>query len=212
MTPSQLEQAARERYNAVGETFWSQSEILTLIYGASLELATETKCIEETYTTTTVADTQEYDFPTNTISLKYVTYNGIPIDPIDLDQANSITLNTTTSNTTGSPLGYSVWGRTISFWPTPDDAKTVKLYTYDEPQVIVITSTLQVPSTFHIRMLNYINAHMAFKDSNFTMYDKLIALWEKDKLYVKQWVAKRKRGHRFAAVKDEESMPFSYSG
>jgi hypothetical protein len=212
MTPSQLEQAARERYNAVGETFWSQSEMLALMYAASQELATETKCIEQIYTTTTVSGTKEYAYPTSAIGIKYVTYNGIPIDPIDLDEGNSITLNTVTSNTTGSPLGYSTWNYTISLWPTPNDAQALKLWTYNEAQIITVTSTLEVPSVFHTRLINYMLSEMYAKDKDFNSAAYYKKIWEADKTYVKQWIAKRKRGHRFAAVKDEERLPMSYSG
>lgn len=212
MTPTQIEQAARERYNAVGDTLWSSSEIQTLMFSACQELATETKCIEQTYTTTTVSGTQEYAYPTNVIAIKYVTYNGVPVDPIDLDQAQAITLNTITSSTTGSPIGYTLWNSTISLWPTPNDTQTLKLYTYNEAQSITTTSTLEIPSVFHIRILNYINAFMASKDQNFVTAKYYLDLWERDKIYIKQWMAKRKRGQRFASVKDEEMMPMSFSG
>lgn len=211
MTPAQIEQAARERYNAVGETFWSSSEIMTLIYGACLELAIETLCIEQTYTTTTVSGTAEYAYPTNTISIKYITYNGIPVDPIDLDQGNSITLNTVTSNTTGSPLGYSIWNDTITLWPTPNDAQTLKIYSYNEPQEVTSNSTLEVPSVFHLRLVNYVVSEMYAKDKDFSSAKYYKGIWENDKIHIKRWVAKRKRGHRFAAVKDEEALPGSYS-
>jgi hypothetical protein len=211
MTPLEIEQAARERYNAVGETFWSQSEMMTLIYAACLEVATETLCIEQTYTTTTVSGTAEYAFPTNTIAIKYVTYNGIPVDPIDLDQGNSINLNTVSSNTTGSPLGYSIWNDTITLWPTPNDAQALKIYSYNEPQAVETTSTLEIPSVFHGRLINAIVAEMYAKDKDFSSAKYYKMLWEKDKIYIKQWMAKRKRGHRFAAVKDEELMARSYT-
>lgn len=212
MTPSQIEQACRERYNAVGETFWSQSEIFTLLTNACQEIATETKCIESTYTTTTVSGTQEYPFPDYVIDVKRVTYDGIKLSNIDLRRSDALTLNNTTTTITGTPDYYSVWNNTIILFPTPNDAKTLKLYTHNEPQAIAVTSTLEVPSVFHGRLINYVVSEMYAKDKDFSSARHYKELWMQDKLEIKRWINKRRRADSFQTVLDEDSLPNTILG
>lgn len=212
MTPTQIETIARERYNAVGETFWSQSEIMNLIYLACLELANETLCIERTYTTTTTANTQEYSYPSNAISIKRVTYDGVKLSPIDQRRADSLTLNNTTTTITGSPDYYTDWNSTLSLFPVPNDAKTLKVYTYNEPQAVTTTSTLEVPSFAHGRLINYILSEMYAKDKDFGSAQYYKQMWEQDKVQIRQWMKKRRRGDSFATVLDEESLPNTILG
>ena len=46
MTPTEIENQARSLYNATNDTFFTQAEILNLIYKAELELANECNVIE----------------------------------------------------------------------------------------------------------------------------------------------------------------------
>lgn len=213
MMPSEVEQMARERYNAVGETFWSQSEIFSLIYAACCEIAQETKCIERTYETTTVADTQEYPYPTNTISIKRVTYDGVKLAPIDFRKSDSLTLNNTTTTITGTPDYYVEWNGTIILFPTPNDAKTLKVYSYNQPQAVTVTSSLEVPEIFHTRLVNYVLSEMYAKDKDFSSAQYYKTMWEqKDKAEIKKWINKRRRGDSFATVLDEDSLPNTILG
>lgn len=206
MTPSELELAARQRYNAVGETFWSQAELLTLEYLACLEIARETKCIERTYSTTTVASTQEYSYPTNVISIKRVTYNNIRLEPIDMRRMDNLTLNSDPTTITGSSFCYSEWNGAVVLFPTPDSAVTLKIYSFNEPQVLTASSTLEVPSVFHSGIINYMLSEMYAKDKDFDSAKYYKDLWIKDIQYAKKWISKRRRGDSFASVVDETSI------
>lgn len=212
MTPSQIEQMARERYNAVGETFWSQSEMFGLMYAASMELATETLCIERTYEATTTADTQEYAYPTNTISIKRVTYDGIKLAPIDMRRADSLTLNSTTTTVTGSPQYYTDWDYTLSLFPVPDAAGTLKVYSYNQPQAITTTSTLEVPEMAHTRLVNYMLSEMYAKDKDFSSAKYYKDLWLLDKQEVAKYIRKRRRTDSFGMVLSEDSAPNTILG
>jgi len=72
MTPSELELAARNRYNAVGDPHFSSAMIMDIIYQASMEIANECLCIEQSYTTTSIASTREYAYPTNAFAIRNV--------------------------------------------------------------------------------------------------------------------------------------------
>jgi hypothetical protein len=120
LTPTQLETIIRQRTNTVGDTFWSTDEMLKLFWMAHLEMAREAMCIERTYTTTSVASQQEYDYPTQTIAIKRVTYDGEKLQPITMSEDDALTLSDSTTTALGTPKIYFVWNETIYLRPVPD--------------------------------------------------------------------------------------------
>lgn len=212
MTPSQIAEAARRRYNAIGDSFWSDDEMYQLIYDACLELAQETNCIERTFTTTTVSGTQEYDFPTNVLSIKRMTYDGAKLRPISMREDDALTGLNSSTTSTGTPQYYYIWNKTVSLRPVPDDAKTLKVYAYTFPSTISSTSTLEVPEEFHMKLINYILQQMTAKDQNYQAAQYYLALWEKDKRDVLAYVRRKRRADAFMMVQDEELLSDSYLG
>lgn len=205
MTPAQIIGMAREEYNAVGETFWSDSELYNIVWRLCQEIATEAKCIERTYSTVSVADTQEYSYPSNTISIKQVTYNDVPLIKTDFREADKSQLYVNTTNVTGTPVYYTEWGGAIQLWPTPDtDDDDIKIYSYNNPQQITVTSTLEVPDVHHGRLVDGVLARMYSKDKDFNSAAYYDSKWSKSKQDIIQWTQRRKRGDRFASVKVEE--------
>lgn len=203
MTPSEIELAARQRYNAEDETFWGSSEIMGLIYAACEELATETLCIERSYSASTVSGVQEYDYPTGTISIKRVTWGGKKLQPITFREDDQVTGYNQASTTTGDPEYYSEWNGTLILRPIPDSVATLKVYSINEPQPVTITSVLEVPTWTHSRLINYIVSEMAAKDENYIKAKRYGDRWELDKLEVKQWMKRKKRSDSFAHTLDE---------
>lgn len=205
MTPTELEEYARQQYNAVGDTFYSQSELLRHIYAAQTELATESKCIRRIYTAATVANTQEYDRPTNSNSIKRVTYDGVKLAPITMVEDDALKFGST-STITGTPAYYYEWGDSIFLEPTPAAVGTLKIFSYDLPQTVTATSTLDVPERYHHGISIYLLWQMAFKDKNFQIADRYESRW---KAFVMKAVAderKRQRGDSFVGVQDNETL------
>ncbi len=213
MTPQQIMEAARRRYNAIGDTFWSDDEIYQSIYDGELQASIDAPGImERIYTTTTTAGTQEYAFPTNVLAVKRVTYNGQKLKKITMREDDSITgLNQDTTDQ-GTPTYYYEFDESIFLRPIPDDALTLKIWAYQEPDTVNATATLELPSVFHMSLVDYVLYQMAFKDSNHNAADRLEKKWEKAIMRMKAWVAKRKRTDSFAAVQDEESSIGSWLG
>lgn len=206
MTPLELEEYARRRYNAVDDTFFSSAEIMDYIYHACQELAQESQVIERIYTTTTVASTQAYDFPTNAMSFKRVTWNGRKLALIDMREDDAITGMNQATTDTGDPEVYWIWNRAIYLRPIPSSAQTLKMWSFNFPSEVSTTSTLEVPEQFHLKLANYVNQQMAVKDQNFIAAKYYGTLWEKDKLDVKRTMRKLKRGDGFSSTKDENMI------
>lgn len=212
MTPTQIETAARNRYNAISDSFWSQDEILNLLYGACLDLSRECLLIERSYTTSTVASQQEYAYPTSAIAIKRVSYDGKKLKPITMREDDSITGLNQSTTATATPQYYFIWNQTISLRPIPSSVGTLKIYTYNEPSAITITSTLEIPTQFHMDLVDYIVGEMAAKDLNFTAAQYYQAKWEKAKIAAKRWAKRKNRGDSFNVVQDEDMMIEGYLG
>lgn len=212
MTPTQLEQAARRRYNATNDSFWSQSEMLDMMYQAQMELATEALVIQNKYTCSTVASQQAYAWPTRAISIKRVTYDGCKLDPIDMRQDDVISLSNTTTVVTGTPQFYFNWERAVYLRAIPAEVKDLDIWTYDTPEEVVITGALNVPAMYQLGLVYYMLAEMAMKDGNFGLSDRYRGVWDMTKLKAKKLEAIKKRGDGPARIKNVDMLAQSAFG
>jgi len=213
MTPTQIEEAARNTYNAINDTFFSQDEILKLMYFAEQELVHEGLIIESTFQTTTVVAQQEYSYPTNVVAIKRVEYDGAKLKPINMRQDDALTLNDSQTTNSGHPAHYFIWNDTIILRPIPDDTKTLQIRGFKEPDIPQIGSTLEVPSFFHGAIKDYCIKEMASKDQNWSMFDRYENRWNVFwKPKIRQFVAKRKKTDAFMVVNNEDRLSVSLLG
>jgi hypothetical protein len=204
VTNASIEQAAREQYNAVSDSFYSQASIITLINKAQQELATKALLIENKTTFATVAGTRAYSYPSNVIAFKRVEYSGAKLDPIDFRDDDLVNLYPTTT-TTGTPRFYSIWDKQIYLRPIPAAVATVTVYVYSEPTIMTLsTETPEVPTQFHLGLTDYILMHMAAKDGNLQLASWHQNIWEKFVKDAIRWKQKEKVTDGFRAVKSED--------
>lgn len=213
MTSAQIEAAARNKYNSTGDTFYTAAEIVDYIYQAQLELAQTCHIIEAVYTTTSVASQQEYSYPTNTSTIKRITFDGKKLQPFTFRDDDSMTGLSAVTTTTGTPEFYAVWNRTLYLRPVPaTSALTIKIFSINEPQVMTTTTALDVPTLFHMDIVDFVVSQMAYKDENSRVGDKFQMRWDAAKVRAKAWVQKRKRGDSFAFVQAEEQQAVTQFG
>jgi hypothetical protein len=206
MTPLEVVTFARQQYNAVGDTFFSDPEMYSLIKMAQTELATKAKCIERVYSTTTVAGTQTYDFPTLAIEIKRVTYDGYVLEPITFREDDLLTAYDQATTSQGSPRYVAVWNRTLYLRPIPDSALTLLIQAVIGPDDVSATSTLDVPALFHIDLADFLLWKMAVKDKNWSAADYFKKIWDEKVEKAQATWRKHKRAAGFAAVPDVEGM------
>ncbi len=206
MTPSQIEEAARNKYNAVGDNLWSQAEIFGLIWEACLELQIVANLIERVYTTPTVASQQEYDYPTSTVEIKRITFDGKKLVPITMREDDQLTGMNQATTDEGTPCYYFTWNEVIYLRPIPSAVGTLKIFSVNEPDVVSSTSALEIPVQFHMGLTDYVTATMAAKDLNFESAKWFMERWEKTKLEAKKWGRRKKRADGFATVQDDEAL------
>lgn len=207
MTPVDIETAARDQYNATGDTFFSQTAIMTLIYKAQCQLVAKAPVIERTFTTPSVASQREYDYPTEAFSIWRAEYNGMPMSKVTFREDDSVNNLTSAVTTTGTPRYYSIWNNTLFLRPSPAvDADTIKLYTYNIPQTVTSTSVLEVPVVFHAGIIDFVLSEMFAKDTNVTGAMYYRKLWSETLIDAIKYTAKRKRGGGPAHVQTEETL------
>lgn|SRR3990167_2421180 len=208
MTPLELNTAARQRYNAVGDDFWSDAEIYLSIYQAACEMATEGLILEQTYTTTSVASQQEYSFPTNAISIKRITYNGKKLVPFTFREDDVLTELNAATTSTGVPTSYAIWNNIVYMRPVPSTAAlTIKVFANIEPQSVTSTSTLEIPTEFQMSLVNFILSEMSAKNKNYAGAAYYRGLWEKDLIRAKKFARKKFIGDAFQVVKNVDIIP-----
>lgn len=213
MTPTQILASAKNKYNAVGDTFFSEAELLDFLFEACLDMAKNVpNLIEATYSTSTVANQQDYSYPTNTVTIKRITYAGQKLKPITMREDDSITGLDQSTTSTGTPQYYFIFNETISLRPIPSAVATLKIYSYNEPSSLVIGSSLEIPTQFHMDLVNFMVSAMAAKDSNLDMAIYYDNKWQKAIADCKKVIQRRKRGDSFNTVQDEDSMIEGYLG
>jgi len=200
LTVSDLMERARQRYNAVGDDFFSDQMLRDAIFDAQTDLAKEGYVIEKTFETTSVAAQREYTYPENTLSIKEVRY--------DSDQLQKVSLRddpkTSNDDPTGTPADYAIWDEVIYLYPTPDTTgDTIQIKCYAYPQDITSnTDNIEVPQEYREDIITYVNYLMAQKDQNFTLADRLLARWQDAIFKAQRQRQKRLRGDSFAQVTD----------
>lgn len=212
MTPSDLMTYTRQRYNSVGDTLFPDELLLNLIYAASMDLAKKAYVIEQTYTTTTVASTQEYAFPTNAFAIKRVEYDGKKLTPITMREYDALRLQNSTALILGVPEYYFTFNRTISLHATPAEALSLKLFTYNFPQTVAVTGTLDIPTEYHTDLSLYLLSEMSAMEKNYQGAAYYMNQWDQFVAKTKTEQRKRARADGFISVQDSDSLPSTVVG
>ena len=194
--------------NAESAKFWSSDEIIgDLLYMAMMELATETFCIENRYTTPSVVDQAEYSHPARSFTIKRVEYDGVKLKPIDKRRMDAVDDNLDTT-ITGTPQYYTWFDGVFQLFPAPDTAGLdLKIWSYDEPSVPTDTSTLEIPTRYHPKLAIGTAYYMTLKELGHPNTGLLERRWLNSIQDVKRHERARKRGDSFQRVITEEELP-----
>lgn len=219
MSPTDIETYARSKYNATGDTFFTSAEIQFYIYQAELELFNESHGIcQGLFTTTTTQGIRQYAFPTQTRVIKRVEFINLAgiankLEPITFREDDALTLVNVASTTMGTPQFYTVFNYNIYLRPIPDTtACGITVYSYNEPQLVTSTTVLDIPTNFHMDLVDFVVFQMYMKDKDPVMAGAFGTLWEKAKLRVKRFVQKQKRGDAFTIVQNEDNLAVTLTG
>lgn len=192
---------ARQRYNAVGDDFFSDQMLRDLIFDAQSILAKEGWVIEKTFTTPSIAETREYSYPVTTLAIKEIRYDNLKIDKVKLRDDPK----TNSTDPTGKPNQYSLWNDTIILYPTPSTSdETIQIRVYAYPSDITSNTTaIEVPEEYKEDLINFILKWMALKDQNTPLADRYEKDWDGAVLRAKKQRKKRLRSDSNTRVTDK---------
>ncbi len=204
MTPASVVLSARNRYNAVSDSFFGDLELLQYLYEGELELAIETFCNPTVDTSlVTVASQMEYDFA----ALRIFGVKMVRVDngrPLELRSRYEImSLFTGATPPTGSPEKfYLTEDDKVGLYPAPTDAAwTIELSGFRTPAELDLASTtLTTPTRYHSGLIYYVAREMFGKDQNDQMSGLYDQRWEAHKTRVRRTEAKRKHRGQPAQV------------
>lgn len=218
MTPADIIKYARAKYNATGDTFFSDAELYYYIYQALCDLTVHTEFLEKVdSSTSTVAGTRTYNFLSDCSAIKrleLIDSGGISLklEKITFREDDALTLVNVASTTSGKPQFYEVWGQVIYLRPIPDTVYTLKQYYYGIPAVPTATSTLELDSLFHMDIVDYCVKEMYAKDQNAPMYAIYGQKWILALAKIKMWIQKRKRTDAYTIVMNEDNLAVTLTG
>lgn len=179
MTLSQAIDYVRNRHNAGSDSNWSDAELYSLMTARCNEILSVIGMIEAVdITTTSVAATQGYAFPTNVVFVKKVLYNKYPVKIISLRESQSLIQGNVTP--TGRPEYCYEWNKTLYFIPIPDVTGDVITLFVEKMHPFIDNSSqtsLDIPAVLHARMLDGVLADMYSKDLNQGMTTHFETLW-----------------------------------
>ena len=212
MTPTEIETAARRKYNAVGDSLWGQEEIFGLLDAAQLDASSEGMLIEKIYTTSTVADQEEYEEPANVVQIKRVEYNGCKLTKINELENDAFSLDNSVTTSTGTPSYYRLFSDSMFLTPTPSEVGTLRTYAITYPSAIAVGSVLEIPALFHHDIVHYVVSEMFAKDENLNLSSYHRGMWSAAVKKMERWQKNRKRGDAFAHVQSDENLITNASG
>lgn len=169
MTLTQFTTLCRNRLNALTDSYWSDSEIWALLVSRINQALAIIGYIEATDTsTTTVASTQAYSWPSTASNIVSVLYDGDRLQEITFREWEMEKNNGTTPS--GTPQMYVNWNRQVLLVPTPSAAATLTFY-YEKMESLYSTAndTINFPVTLQDALADGVIADMFAKSQNITM-------------------------------------------
>lgn len=221
MSPTDIVTYARAQYNATGDTFFTDTEIYYYAYQAELDLAAESPGIVEAYVANAITLTQGtrgYSFPTNVRVIKRIEFVNLSgtankLEPITQREDDALTLVNVASTSQGTPQFYTVFNGVIYLRPIPDTSlTTLNIYSYNEPVVVTVATTLEIPTMFHMHLIDFVLMKMYLKDKDPTMATIYRDIWKEHKAEIKRFVQKKKRGDAFTVVMNEDNLAVTLTG
>lgn len=212
MTPTEITTAARDIYNATGDTFFTDLQLYNWMQQGCQEFAKKAWLIEQLYTTSTVASQQSYTLPTLTIGVKRITVNGKKIKHITNREDDAITLSNQAVTSSGQPIYYYEYNYSIYLRPIPDAVYTMIIFSFDDSAAITATSTLTIPALFHFDLVDYLLWRMFAKDKDVTNMTAHLQIWKQHVVDAIAYKRRLKRTDSFATVQSEDTLPVTILG
>lgn len=210
MTPAQVLAYVRRQVHESSPNFWSDAEIYGYMWDAEQIIVREYQCYETTDTSTsTVASTQAYAWPTGCLYITRLTYDGVKLQKIsqsDQDALDGTSYGSTLSS--AKPEFYWEYGDYVYLYPVPNAAATLKFFYAKEPTEITSSSTaFSVPALFH-RSIPFYCLHLMYAkrgeddEGKATYFNNL---WLRSLADNGRYWERRRHGDMYSVVRTEDN-------
>lgn len=149
----------------------NDSDIIRWVNDAMTDIAINNNLLQMKGSANTVAGTQAYNLPTDLLTLRSVSYQGLKLKPYSLEEADSLYMTSTNSQDT--PVGYWLFAKQINLFPIPSTSVASALsiyYTRSPVAVTAVGDTPEIPVQYHPRIVEYCIAQAAESDDNLAQY------------------------------------------
>jgi len=193
-------------HNATSDTNWSDSEIYSLLQARSNEALRIIGLKEAIDTTTSVASTQAYAYPTNAVVIRRVLYSGR--DLVELSFRQWAQRKVTGTTPSGSPREFVLWNSNIYLIPVPSaSGDTITIYSEKQQSAITsASSTIDVPEILHGALADGVIGMMFAKDLNAQMAAYFEGRWTNAHIpAMREFQVRKRRGYKAFIVGDVDS-------
>ena len=149
-----LKRNVQRRFGDSAEIFITEADVIDWANGGQLEIARETKCLS--IALSQQASTFPINKPTGLIKIERITYNGMPVPYIDIEDLDTRYVDLSLQD---QPIVYYTNVNQICLYPDPVNTDTLPvIVTYSRtPATIVInTDALTIPEFLHQDLVSYI--------------------------------------------------------
>lgn len=147
---------------------FTDAQLMQWINDGMREIASDNQLLQKSATQTVTPGTNKYPIPTDILKFHSAIYDGNDLRFVDLETAKTEGFLT---NSSGTPTTTWVWAGNLVLWPTPDAAKSLELiYTRNPAEVTAVGDVPEVPSSYHIRLVDYCLAQVAQQDDDMQRY------------------------------------------
>jgi len=179
MTPAQAKAHVRNQVDEQTAKFWSDAEIWSYLWDAETQLVDKANVFTgNDSSTTTVASTQDYSVPSDLIRIDSLSWNKVKLKAVTLDVYESLSSpNYGGTLATGDPVYYYLFNNTVSLYPVPDSAQTLKYWYTKEPTELTDSSTaFSVRTQYHNSLVNFAIYKCLMKDMD-PRADTYLQMW-----------------------------------
>lgn len=154
----------------------TQADVIRWINDAQREISYQNDVKQSTATAATVANQRDYTLPAGIAKLRRITYQGVALRLISLNEADELISSHDQTAAQGYPSGTPthawVWGTTLSLYPAPSVGGATDLtlyYTGYAADVVATGDALTVPDAYHNRVVEYAIAQAFELDENYQL-------------------------------------------
>lgn len=153
-----------------------QADVVRWINDAQREICVQNDINQVTATAATIANQRDYTLPTGIAKLHHISYQGVSLRIISLEEADELISSHDLTQAQGYPSGQPthawLWGTTLSLYPAPSvgGASDLKLYyTGFVTDVVNPGDALTIPPQYHNRVVEYCIAQAFELDENYQL-------------------------------------------